>query len=349
MMSQYTNIINIISPRTIRQVRRNYTPYINKKLRHKKQQLHKLHVRATHTGDITDWTEYKNTKSILNKEITINKTNYINKKLDDSNDRWTKLQDINNTKGVTTPRNIIHNNIKQICDIANDHYINSIQKLRDNIPNVPVTPIYILKNIYPRNKNTFTIPLPTVSDIRNIILKSKSKNSVDHDHISIKILKKTVDIMAPVITHLTTHIILSEKFPQTFKIDSITPKYKKGMPIYTIGSYRPLNNLCTIEKVIEEYIIGHLITFLTQNNIISKFHHGGRKGHSTITALNQILDNATIQYENNRIAGIIITDMSKAFDTIDHFTLLTRMEYYGIRGPALSIFQSYLSNRMQFV
>lgn len=41
--------------------------------------------------------------------------------------------------------------------------------------------------------------------------------------------------------------------------------------------------------------------------------------------------------------------MSKAFDTIDHFTLLTKMEYYGIRGPALAVFQSYLSNRMQFV
>ena len=68
-------------------------------------------------------------------------------------------------------------------------------------------------------------------------------------------LKKTVNIMAPIITHLTTHIILSETFPNTFKIDRITPKHKKGKPIYDIGSYRPLNNLCTIEKVIEEYIM----------------------------------------------------------------------------------------------
>ena len=41
--------------------------------------------------------------------------------------------------------------------------------------------------------------------------------------------------------------------------------------------------------------------------------------------------------------------MSKAFDTIDHFTLLTKMEYYGIRGPSLEIFQHYLTNRKQFV
>ena len=41
--------------------------------------------------------------------------------------------------------------------------------------------------------------------------------------------------------------------------------------------------------------------------------------------------------------------MSKAFDTIDHFTLLSKMEYYGIRGDALDIFTSYLTNRQQFV
>merc|ERR1712089_25746 len=146
-------------------------------------------------------------------------------------------------------------------------------------------------------------------------------------------------------THLTTHIILSKTFPNTFKIDQITPKHKAGKPIYNIGSYRPLNNLCTIEKVIEEYFIIHLEKFLINNKIINKNHHGGRKGHSTITALNQILNIASTNYENNKITGILITDMSKAYDTIDHFTLLTKMKYYGIRGQSLEIFTSYLSNR----
>ena len=41
--------------------------------------------------------------------------------------------------------------------------------------------------------------------------------------------------------------------------------------------------------------------------------------------------------------------MSKAFDTINHFTLLSKMEYYGIRGQTLEIFKFYLKNRRQFV
>merc|ERR1712082_319825 len=99
----------------------------------------------------------------------------------------------------------------------------------------------------------------------------------------------------------------------------------------------------------EEYIIGHLYKFLTDNKIINEDHRGGRKAHSTITALNQIINTAHINYEHDNLNCILITDMSKAFDTIDHFTLLAKLEYYGIRNEALELFTSYLTNRRQFV
>ena len=56
------------------------TPYINKTLRNKKQNLHRLLIQAKHTGDASDWLIYKDTKATVNKEISQNKTNYINKK-----------------------------------------------------------------------------------------------------------------------------------------------------------------------------------------------------------------------------------------------------------------------------
>ena len=110
-----------------------------------------------------------------------------------------------------------------------------------------------------------------------------------------------------------------------------------------------MNNLCTIEKVIEQYILGHLELHLINNNVLHNNHHGGRKGHSTITALNQIFDIIGKNYEQNNIVGVIITDLSKAYDTVDHFTLLAKLEYYGIRGQSLDIFKSYLEDRYQLV
>merc|ERR1712240_271733 len=67
------------------------------------------------------------------------------------------------------------------------------------------------------------------------------------------------------------------KIPRDFQTRQDNSKTKKGKPIYEIGSYRPLNNLSTIKKIIEEYFITHLEPFLTKNKIIHDNHHGGRK------------------------------------------------------------------------
>merc|ERR1712240_159741 len=344
IMREFNNTIEIIAPKTKRQVKKNYTPYLNKETREGKKKLNQMHNKAKQTQQDEDWREYKNLRATINKQIDRQKQEYINKKLNNSEDRWKTLNEINNKSAFTSPRSIIHNdaiitNIQEICNIANDYYINSIKTLREKIPQTNVTPIDILKKIYKRSQTTLEIPIPTIQQITQIIEKAKSTNSVGHDNIYMKMIKKTTKTMAPLITHLIKQIILERKFPDIFKIDRITPKLKNGKPIYDIGSYRPLNNLCTIEKIIEEYFITHLEPFLTNNKIIHENHHGGRKGHSTTTALNQIITQSLKAKENNKITGCLLTDMSKAYDTIDHFTLLMKMEYYGIRGKELEIFK----------
>ena len=89
--------------------------------------------------------------------------------------------------------------------------------------------------------------------------------------------------------------------------------------------------------------------FINKHSILCNNQFGFRENHSTHMALLDIIDSITQHLDNRCYTLGVFIDLSKAFDTIDHNILLHKLENYGIRGTALSWFQSYLSNRMQMV
>ena len=84
------------------------------------------------------------------------------------------------------------------------------------------------------------------------------------------------------------------------------------------------------------------------NNVLTPNQFGFRRGHSTSHAINfsaEFIKKHTSLKQH--VIGVFI-DLSKAFDTIDHTKLLYKLQTYGIRGNALSLLTSYLSNRVQY-
>ena len=118
----------------------------------------------------------------------------------------------------------------------------------------------------------------------------KGSNSTGYDDINSKFLQKCKKKIAPHITHLINTIILTQNFPKILKVSRILPINKPQLDRSDIMSYRPINNLSCVEKVIEAYFLHHLQKFQEKNSLFHKNLHGGRKKHSTVTAITQIYD-----------------------------------------------------------
>ena len=89
--------------------------------------------------------------------------------------------------------------------------------------------------------------------------------------------------------------------------------------------------------------------FVEDKNILYDLQFGFRMLHSTQHAIADITEDIRSAIDDNMFALGIFIDLQKAFDTVDHEILLSKLNHYGIRGVANDWFRSYLSNRQQFV
>ena len=96
-------------------------------------------------------------------------------------------------------------------------------------------------------------------------------------------------------------------------------------------------------------VFSRVLSFLDRNNIISKKQFGFRPKHSTNHALINIVDTISNAIDTGKMAAGVFVDFQKAFDTVDHSILISKLDHYGIRGKTNDWFKSYLTNRKQCV
>ena len=90
-----------------------------------------------------------------------------------------------------------------------------------------------------------------------------------------------------------------------------------------------------------------LETFIDKNDIFIKSQHGFRENCSTQHAILDILNKIQSNMDARLFSHGIFIDLKKAFDTVDHSTLLYKLHHHGIRGIINDWFSSYLSGRKQ--
>ena len=92
-----------------------------------------------------------------------------------------------------------------------------------------------------------------------------------------------------------------------------------------------------------------LYEFLESHSILYENQFGFRKKNSTEYALMDITEKIKETIDSGKFGCGIFIDLKKAFDTVNHKILLSKLEHYGVRDVLLNWFESYLTGRKQFV
>ena len=180
------------------------------------------------------------------------------------------------------------------------------------------------------------------------LITASFKKSCSLDPIPTKLLNECVVVLLPPITKIINLSLDSGYFPLTWKCALVRPLLKKdGLPP-VFKNFRPVSNLAFISKLVETVVAKQLQHYLNCNNLFPVFQSAYRQNHSIETALLKVMNDILLNMNNQCVTLLILPDLSAAFDTVNHDTMLRRLEYsFGIQGKALSKFASYLSGRTQ--
>ena len=102
-------------------------------------------------------------------------------------------------------------------------------------------------------------------------------------------------------------------------------------------------------KILEKIVYEQLYSYFTSNKLFHPNLHGYRQNRSTQTALLQMYDRWVRASHNSQVTGVVLLDLSAAFDLVDHHLLLQKLELYGLDRNFQEWIASYLTGRNQAV
>ena len=194
--------------------------------------------------------------------------------------------------------------------------------------------------------NNFDIDFNT-DKIRDILRNIDCNKAQGPDNIHRVILKTCANSLARPLSILFQLIYNTGILPAEWKRANIVPVFKKGAK-ENIENYRPISLTCISAKVMERIIYDEV--FSRTHHLIDSRQNGFLKNNSCAMNLTTLIESLSTNLLQDLPTDIIYFDFAKAFDTVNHDLILSKLKYqYSIDGRMLKFFKSYLSNRTQRV
>ena len=190
------------------------------------------------------------------------------------------------------------------------------QRILNNVTETPFTPEEVSKVL--KKLNT-----PTVSAIQSAY------------EITPRFQKKLLNT----VTDLFNKIYKGKQIPEVWRISRIIPLHKKGNRTETTN-YRPISNLCSLEKVYERCLLNRLERYAEESgsDLTGRNQYGFKKSRST-TTISLVLQSKLAKLSKEK-AAMLSLDLTAAFDVVNHELLMKRLEILGVPPTLLKLLKT---------
>ena len=353
-------------------LRANNQPFMNKTLAKAVMTRSRLRNKfLKNPSDInrTNYSKYRNyCTSLFRKEKKLYYNNLDMKSFTDNKKFWKTVKPLFSDKHFTSNKITLLESdeiISEEADVAkkfNDYFSNVVKNLEiegfeteycfspdlDSISNIIEKFKYhpsilkIKENVQVEAKFHFTYI--NESEMMKQINSLEKNKPTTFNNIPTRILVENSDIISPFITDIYNESSSKSEFPNSLKLADLTPVHKKDERIMK-ENYRPVSILPPISKIFERNMQGQIEAYI--DKYLSPFLFGFRRGFSTQQCLLVMLEKWHDAMDESKFAGALLTDLSKAFDCLNHELLIAKLEAYGFDLDSLTHIYSYLSNRKQ--
>ena len=243
---------------------------------------------------------------------------------------------------------------KSVCELPGalrTFFIEKVVNIQKNILEADVqngADVAVVKSCPPK-VHLSSFESATEDEAQELIQSSKSK-SCSLDVAPAFLIKECLDEFVPIITNMINLSLTSSTIPLALKSAIITPILKKPTADPDeLNNFRPISNLPYIAKLLEK-VVHRLGKHKSLNGLYEQCQSAYRPGHSTETAVLKVQNDIQRAVDNDKCVFLVLLDLSAAFDTVPHHTLLTQMKTsFGVVGRAHEWLTSYLENHMQSV
>jgi len=334
----FQTVLDKMCPLTVKTSHKPFAPWIkNTEVQNSINSCNRLKVKSKQNPSDTQLKfNYRNAQRTVKKTINSHQLGYL----------YNVSQQKDSKKLWSTIKNLLHKQTPRVLvnsDAFNKYYSENAFLLTNRQP-ASTNQIKSDINVFSDNMATFSFKTVSPLVVEHLIMKLKN-NKTDSIGISTTLIKQLHYILSPLLSHFINLTIENSYYPASLKISQLIPVPKTNTQSACPNDYRPIAIQPTFSKLFEKVLLEQMNNYIENNGIISKQQFGFRKNCSVEGLLHSLYNKLCLNLHKGCLSVIVSLDLSKAFDTLDHFILIKKLQDIGFDRNAQRLILSYLRER----